>query len=90
MSTTKEIKSYQDALAESTRQIMQTALWAQEQADAQMRSYLDVRKSYREEAVKLAKGMTEQFIANQEAFQKLMHSTISLSIASMRFPTING
>lgn len=86
MSTTKEIKSYQDALAESTKQVMATALWAQEQADAQIRSYLDVRKSYRDEAVKVAKGMTEQFIANQEAFQKLMQSTISLGIASMRFP----
>ncbi len=86
MSTTKEIKGYQEAVAESTRQIMQTALWAQEQADAQIRSYLDVRANYRAEAVKVAKGMTEQFIANQEAFQKLMQSTISLGIASMKIP----
>lgn len=89
MNATKEIKTYQEAVAESTRQIMQTALWAQEQADAQIRSYLDVRANYRNEAVKMARGMTEQFIANQEAFQKLMQSTISLGIASMRVPTQN-
>ncbi len=83
---TKEIKSFQDAINESTRQAIASSMWIQEQADAQVRSYLDVRKSYRDEATKLAKGMTDQFFANQEAFQKLVQSSISLSIASMRWP----
>lgn len=83
---TKEMKSFQDAINESTRQAIASAMWVQDQTDAQIRSYLDVRKSYRDEATRVAKGMTEQFFANQEAFQKLVQSSISLSIASMRWP----
>lgn len=80
------VKDYHNALIETTMQAVSTALWAQDQADRLVRACLDSNKTTREEGVKLAEKMAEQVKANQENLQRFIHSSVSLSLASMRIP----
>lgn len=79
-------RAYNEALMQTTMQAVSTALWAQEQADVLVRACLDSQKSTREEGRKLAEKMAEQVKANQENLQRFIHSSVSLSLASMRIP----
>lgn len=79
-------KGYNESLMETTMQAVSTALWAQEQADRLVHACLDAQKSNREEGRKLAEKMAEQVKANQENLQRFIHSSVSLSLASMRIP----
>ena len=83
---TIEQKNYQEAMIETTMQAVSTALWAQDQADKLVRACLDSQQSTREEGRKLAEKMAEQVKANQESLQRFIHSSVSLSLASMRIP----
>ncbi|GMU57273.1 MAG: hypothetical protein AMXMBFR33_64190 [Candidatus Xenobia bacterium] len=83
---TQELKQFNEAMMQTTMQAVSTALWAQEQADHLVRACLDSQKSTREEGKKLAEKMAEQVKANQENLQRFIHSSVSLSLASMRIP----
>ncbi len=86
MSTATETRNTNDLLMETTMQAVSTALWAQEQADKLVSACLDAQKTGREESRKLAEKMAEQVKANQENLQRFIHSSVSLSLASMRIP----
>ncbi|MEW6277038.1 MAG: phasin family protein [Candidatus Eremiobacterota bacterium] len=86
MNATKEMKNLSDSVLDTTMQMVSNALWAQEQADKFVESFIEHRHATRDEGKKMLEKMNDQIKHNQEALQRFVHASVNMSLAAMRIP----